>query len=70
MFDKIVGSIGAFSYRNRKLISIIAIILFIAVVIIQGQLVIEYSYAEESIVTDIPTPPAPVAPGGDMGGMY
>ena len=24
----------------------------------------------ESIVTDIPTPPAPVAPGGDMGGMY
>ena len=24
----------------------------------------------ESIVTDIPTPPAPVAAGGDMGGMY
>ena len=25
----------------------------------------------ESIVTDIPTPPSPVAPGGgDMGGMY
>ena len=24
----------------------------------------------ESIVTDIPTPPAPVAPGGDMNGMY
>ena len=24
----------------------------------------------ESIVTDIPTPPAPVAPGGNMGGMY
>ena len=24
----------------------------------------------ESIVTDIPTPPAPMAPGGDMGGMY
>ena len=24
----------------------------------------------ESIVTDIPTPPAPVAPAGDMGGMY
>ena len=25
----------------------------------------------ESIVTDIPTPPAPAAPaGGDMGGMY
>ena len=25
----------------------------------------------ESVVTDIPTPPAPAAPaGGDMGGMY
>ena len=24
----------------------------------------------ESLVTDIPTPPAPVAPAGDMGGMY
>ena len=24
----------------------------------------------ESIVTDIPTPPAPMAPSGDMGGMY
>ena len=25
----------------------------------------------ESLVTDIPTPPAPAAPaGGDMGGMY
>ena len=53
MFDKIVGSIGAFSYRNRKLISIVAIVLFLAVVILQSQLIIEYSYAEESIVTDV-----------------
>lgn len=53
MFDKIVGSIGAFSYKNRKLISIVAVILFVSVLIIQGQLIIEYSYAEESLVTDI-----------------
>ena len=53
MFDKIVGSIGAFSYRNRKLISVVALILFVAVIIVQSQLIIEYSYAEESIVTDI-----------------
>lgn len=53
MFDRIVGSIGAFSYRNRKLISIVAIVLFLAVVILQSQLIIEYSYAEESIVTDV-----------------
>ena len=53
MFDKIVGSIGAFSYRNRKLISVVALVLFVAVIIVQSQLIIEYSYAEESIVTDI-----------------
>ena len=53
MFDKIVGSIGSFSYKNRKVIAIIAAILFVAVLIVQSQLVIEYTYAEESIVTDI-----------------
>ncbi len=53
MFDKIVGSIGAFSYRNRKVISVIALVLFVAVIILQSQLVIEYSYAEENIVSDI-----------------
>ena len=53
MFDKIVGSIGAFSYKNRKIISIIAAIVFIAVIVVSSQLVIEYSYAEESMVTDI-----------------
>ncbi len=53
MFDRIVGSIGAFSYRNRKFISIVAIVLFLAVIILQSQLIIEYSYAEESIVTDV-----------------
>lgn len=53
MFDKIVGSIGSFSYKNRKMISIIALVLFVAVAIVQSQLIIEYSYAEESVVTDI-----------------
>ena len=53
MFDRIVGSIGAFSYKNRKLIALLALVLFVAVLIIQNQLIIEYSYAEESLVTDI-----------------
>lgn len=53
MIDKIVGSIGSFSYKNKKTISILALILFAAVIIGQSLLVIEYSYAEESIVTDI-----------------
>ena len=53
MFDNIVGSIGGFSYKNRKIISILALVLFVAVVIVQSQLIIEYSYAEESLVTDI-----------------
>ena len=53
MFDKIVGSIGAFSYKNRKVITVIAIVLFVAVIIVSSKLVIEYSYAEESVVTDV-----------------
>ena len=53
MLDKIVGSIGSFSYRNRKIISILAIVLFVAVLIIQSQLVIEYSYVEDSLVGDL-----------------
>ena len=53
MFDKIVGSIGAFSYKNRKVITIIALVLFVAVIIVSSKLVIEYSYAEESVVTDV-----------------
>ena len=53
MFDRIVGSIGTFSYRNRKLISIVALALFVAVIVTSSQLVIEYSYAEESIITDV-----------------
>ena len=53
MFNKIVGSIGAFSYRNRKMISILALVLFIAVFAVSSLLVIEYSYAEDSIVNDI-----------------
>lgn len=53
MFDRIVSSIGVFSYRNRKVISIVALVLFLVVFILQSQLIIEYSYAEESIVNDI-----------------
>ena len=53
MFDKIVGSIGSFSYKNRKAISVVALILFIAVILVSSKLIIEYSYFEESVVTDI-----------------
>ncbi len=53
MFEKIVGSIGEFSYRNRRAIAIIAVILFVCVSIVQVQTGIEYSYAEESPVTDL-----------------
>ena len=45
MFEKIVSSIGRFSFKNRKLL--------VAVIILEAQTIIEYSYAEESIVTDI-----------------
>ena len=53
MFNRIVGSIGAFSYKNRKVIAIVALVLFLTVSIVQSQLIIEYSYAEESLVNDI-----------------
>ena len=53
MFNKIVSSIGAFSYKNRKVIAIVALVLFLVVFVVQSQLVIEYSYAEESIVNDM-----------------
>ena len=53
MFENIVSSIGRFSYKHRKIIAILGIILFIAVVYLQSQAMIEYSYAEESLVTDI-----------------
>lgn len=53
MFEKIVGSIGDFSYRNRKAIAVISLILFVCVSFFQSQTAIEYSYAEESLVTDI-----------------
>ena len=53
MFEKIVGSIGDFSYKNRKLISLLALVLFIAVFIVQGLLIIEYSYVEDNQVADM-----------------
>ncbi len=53
MFEKIVSSIGRFSFKNRKLIAVLGFILLVAVIILEAQTIIEYSYAEESIVTDI-----------------
>ena len=53
MFEKIVSSIGRFSFKNRKVIAFLGFILLVAVIILESQTIIEYSYAEESLVTDI-----------------
>lgn len=53
MFDKIVSSIGKFSYKYRKIIALLGAVLFIAVIILQAFAVVEFTYAEESIVSDI-----------------
>ncbi len=53
MFEKIVSSIGRFSYKNRRYIAVFGLVLFITVFILQSITIIEYTYAEESIVTEI-----------------
>ena len=53
MLDKIVGSIGAFSYRNRKVIAILACLLFVCTAAVQSFAKIEYSYVEDSIVNEL-----------------
>ena len=53
MLERIVSAVGRISYKYRTLISIIGIIIFITVFFLQSQTMIEYTYAEESIVTDI-----------------
>ncbi len=53
MFDKIVSSIGKFSYKYRKIIAVLGALLFIAVTILQALTVVEFTYAEESVVSDI-----------------
>ena len=53
MLENIVSVIGRFSYKYRKIIATLGAILLVAVFILQSMTGIEYSYAEESIVTDI-----------------
>ncbi len=53
MLDKIVGAIGAFSYRNRKVIALLACILLVCTAVVQSFAKIEYSYAEDSIVNEL-----------------
>ena len=53
MFEKIVSSIGRFSFKNRKVIAVLGVILLITVIILEAQTIIEYSYAEDSLVTEI-----------------
>ena len=53
MVEKIVTSIGKFSYRNRKIIAALALVIFICVAVLQSYATIEYSYAEDSVVAEI-----------------
>ena len=53
MLENIVSAIGRFSYKYRKIIASLGAILLVLVFILQSMTGIEYSYAEESIVTEI-----------------
>ena len=53
MFDRIVSAIGRFSYKYRKLICILAAILFITCVILESQTMISYSYIEDNKITEM-----------------
>ena len=53
MLERIVTSIGHFSYKYRRFIALFGVILFVAVLILQSMTAIEYTYAEESLVSDI-----------------
>ena len=53
MIEKIVTSIGSFSYRHRRIIALLALTVFICVAILQSHAIIEYSYAEDNLVADI-----------------
>lgn len=53
MFDRIFEHIGAFSYKYRKVICVFALILLVVCIILETQAVIAYTYAEDSIVTDV-----------------
>ena len=53
MFDRIVSSIGDFSYKHRKLICIFATILFVVCIILESQAMISYSYIDENTITEV-----------------
>lgn len=53
MFDRIVSSIGRFSYKYRKVICILAAILFVVCVVLESQAMISYSYIDENKVTEV-----------------
>lgn len=53
MFDRIVSSIGDFSYKHRKLICIFAAILFIVCIVLESQAMISYSYIDENTITEV-----------------
>ena len=53
MFDRVVSSIGSFSYKYRKIICILAAVLFIVCIFLESQTMISYSYIEENTITEV-----------------
>lgn len=53
MFDRVVSSIGSFSYKYRKIICILAAVLFIICIFLESQTMISYSYIEENTITEV-----------------
>ena len=53
MFDKVLSSVGNFAYRYRKIIALLALVVFVFVAYFQSKATIEYSYAEESVVAEV-----------------
>lgn len=53
MFDRVVSSIGSFSYKYRKIICILAAVLFVVCIFLESQTMISYSYIEENTITEV-----------------
>ena len=53
MLNKIAKFLGNFCYKYRKFIGVFAIVLLIAVIILESMATISYHYSEENLVTEL-----------------
>jgi predicted RND superfamily exporter protein len=53
MLHKIANSVGRFCYEKRRLIGLLAMILLIAVIVLESYSTISYNYSEENLVTEL-----------------